>query len=578
ILEIMKDLSAATACFDEGFWHTALGDKDQDKKKSQLFASISSGLASALKVLPATIDALEETEISAVDPFYGAAITAKEDTARVKLTTPLGKLQMAGYLAFAALSYVAGLGVEGTKAYAAWLNAENEVQEAEKKMLPAYLQEQCAEELRKEHPDWTEKQISDEAKKKAEEMAETDGDALLEKNHDAIDKMLEEGDSADEFAALRRAKWHKMGRSIAQSLAETLIPEAVAFIAVCTKAGKFTSASRLGGLLLCAEDSNAVMGARKETRVSSDEKLFLAAGTGHSIYSRYTKGDTLQERLETDFGLAGGDSAVVQRADVLSGLALKKSEHTSLGTISAQAKDAITLTTKYKQADIARALAGCSTELADATTALGLHVKEFGTDAPGLTAALGTAATNMTALAAQFAAPPPEYTELSLGRSGAKQQAKLACQGAGCTISLAGTATDSSGVFEAKMANAGSTSTLELKNDSAQVKATKGADASSLSLASKIAKLASKDSSLDIDGARKQAVLEAGGASRLEIHANSGFHFKSDKNFVANVSKSIKLNASDVSLLKGKVKFSNASIDAKASGSVSLKGGMIKIG
>ncbi|MBO4296164.1 MAG: type VI secretion system tip protein VgrG, partial [Desulfovibrio sp.] len=83
ILEIMKDLSAATACFDEGFWHTALGDKDQDKKKSQLFASISSGLASALKVLPASIDALEETDISAVDPFYGAAITAKEDSARM---------------------------------------------------------------------------------------------------------------------------------------------------------------------------------------------------------------------------------------------------------------------------------------------------------------------------------------------------------------------------------------------------------------------------------------------------------------------------------------------------------------
>ena len=40
----------------------------------------------------------------------------------------------------------------------------------------------------------------------------------------------------------------------------------------------------------------------------------------------------------------------------------------------------------------------------------------------------------------------------------------------------------------------------------------------------------------------------------------------------------MQLNGSQVTLLKGKVSFSNAKIDAKASGTVTLSAGMIKLG
>ena len=40
----------------------------------------------------------------------------------------------------------------------------------------------------------------------------------------------------------------------------------------------------------------------------------------------------------------------------------------------------------------------------------------------------------------------------------------------------------------------------------------------------------------------------------------------------------MQINGTQISLLKGKVKCSNASIEAKASGNVSIAGGMIKIG
>ncbi|MBO4683835.1 MAG: hypothetical protein J5600_00735, partial [Desulfovibrio sp.] len=214
-----------------------------------------------------------------------------------------------------------------------------------------------------------------------------------------------------------------------------------------------------------------------------------------------------------------------------------------------------------------------------AQTNLGVHAAEFGTDAAAITGDIAAEATRLTTLKAKFTAPPTEHTTLKLGKNGAKQQAKLDCQGAGCTISLAGTATDTTGVFEAKMANSGGadTSALELKDDSASLKAVKGADTSSLSLASKKAALASKETSLELDGAKKNATLTAGG-NTMKVLSNNGFSIKTDKSFSVTADSSVSINGSQVTLLKGKIKFSDASIDAKASGSVSISGGMIKIG
>ncbi|MBR5049994.1 MAG: hypothetical protein IKX75_01500, partial [Desulfovibrio sp.] len=200
-----------------------------------------------------------------------------------------------------------------------------------------------------------------------------------------------------------------------------------------------------------------------------------------------------------------------------------------------------------------------------------------GTDAAAITGDIAAEATRLTTLKAKFTAPPTEHTTLELGKNGAKQQAKLDCLGAGCTISLAGTATDTTGVFEAKMANSGSTSNLELKNDSAQVKAAKGADNSSLSLASKKATLASKEVKLDLDGQGKKATLTAGN-QKVEINDQNGYAFKTKQGFYVNAQTSVQINGQSISLLKGKIKFSDASIQAKASGSVSISGGMIKIG
>ncbi|MBR6468159.1 MAG: hypothetical protein IKT16_08385, partial [Desulfovibrio sp.] len=205
------------------------------------------------------------------------------------------------------------------------------------------------------------------------------------------------------------------------------------------------------------------------------------------------------------------------------------------------------------------------------------HAAEFGTDAAAITGDIAAEATRLTTLKAKFTAPPTEHTTLELGKNGAKQQAKLDCLGAGCTISLAGTATDTTGVFEAKMANSGSTSNLELKNDSAQVKAAKGADNSSLSLASKKATLASKEVKLDLDGQGKKATLTAGN-QKVEINDQNGYAFKTKQGFYVNAQTSVQINGQSISLLKGKIKFSDASIQAKASGSVSISGGMIKIG
>ena len=48
--------------------------------------------------------------------------------------------------------------------------------------------------------------------------------------------------------------------------------------------------------------------------------------------------------------------------------------------------------------------------------------------------------------------------------------------------------------------------------------------------------------------------------------------------FYVNAQTSVQINGQSIALLKGKIKFSDASIEAKASGSVSISAGMIKIG
>ena len=93
---------------------------------------------------------------------------------------------------------------------------------------------------------------------------------------------------------------------------------------------------------------------------------------------------------------------------------------------------------------------------------------------------------------ASAASPRPPIPAPEPGKSGARQQARLECRGAGRTASLAGTAADTAGVFEAKMAKSGSKSSLELKRGAAGIKASKGSGESGLSLAGRRANPASK--------------------------------------------------------------------------------------
>ncbi|MBO4296163.1 MAG: hypothetical protein J5863_05345, partial [Desulfovibrio sp.] len=150
---------------------------------------------------------------------------------------------------------------------------------------------------------------------------------------------------------------------------------------------------------------------------------------------------------------------------------------------------------------------------------------------------------------------------------------------AGCTISLAGTATDTTGVFTAKMANSAGadTSTLELKDDSASLKAAKGASDSSLSLASTKATLASKEVKLELDGEGKGATLTAG-SHKVDVNDQNGWAFTSKKDFAIDASADVKIDGQNVSLIKGKFKFSEAAFSAKTSGTLTLESGMIKIG
>ena len=100
---------------------------------------------------------------------------------------------------------------------------------------------------------------------------------------------------------------------------------------------------------------------------------------------------------------------------------------------------------------------------------------------------------------------------------------------------------------------------------------------SSLGLSSKKAALASQEVKLELDGQGKKATLKAGN-QQVEINDSNGYTFKTQQGFFVNASQNVQINGTQISLLKGKVKFSNASIEAKASGNVSIAGGMIKIG
>ncbi len=577
ILEALKALSGATAVCDEAFLHAAIGsDKDADRKKSQTWASVAAGLTDLLKAFPATYEAVVGAgAIGATDPFYGAAVTSAQGRSTVALNTPMDKLHMRAYLAFAILSFLVGCGTEGVKAVAAWLSSEKDIQEEKKKALVVLLTEKYAEELEKAHPDWSDAKIQDEAKIKAQIDVDQNGGALLEQYMAEVDKMLDEAGIS--FDVAKRARWHKMGRAIGQSLATTLVPELAATIAVWKKSGKITSASQLGGLLLCAQDSNAVIAARKDARISSDKNLFLAAGAGQSIFARYKKESDLADKLKNDLALGGSDSSIALRADVVKTAALKDIESVAAGRIKAEAADSITFTTKYDNAAIARIAKGCAEEAEAAAVAAPLHVQDFGTDAATLAASLATDAGLLHGLEAMFAAPPADHATLQIGKNGMKQHVKIACQSPGCAIGIAGTATDAAGELSMKMENAGgSVSSLGLKDDKAEIKASKGGGESSLSLAGKTAALASMNAKFSLDGNGNSAALKAG-ENEMKAEAG-GFTFKTNASFAVNAPQGVKIDGAKIDLLGGKVTFSEASIGAKASGVLKLEGSMIKIG
>ncbi|MCR5258590.1 MAG: hypothetical protein K6E40_10590, partial [Desulfovibrio sp.] len=472
----MKALSGVTAVCDEAFLHAAMGkEKDADRKKSQTWASVAAGLTDLLKAFPATFEAVAGTgAIGAKDPFYGAAVTSAQGKSTVALNTPMDAVHMKVYLAFAVLSFLVGCGTEGSKAVAAWLSSEKSIQESKKKALVVLLTGDYAEELRKENPDWPPEKVMEEAKIQAQLSVDAKGGVLLSENAEEVDKML--ADAGITFNVAERAKWHKMGRSIGQSLATTLIPELVATIAVWKKSGKVTGGTQLGGLLFCAQDSNAVLAARKDARISSDKNLFLAAGAGQSVYARFKKESDLANKLKSDLRLGTDDSSIALRADAVKTVALKDVNTLAAGKIKAEAADSITFTTKYDNAAIARIAKGCAKEAEVAAEEAELHVQTFGTDAPGLLAGLGVAAGQLHGLEAKFAAPPTDHATLQLGKDGMKQQVKIACQSPGCAIGITGTATDTAGELNLKMENAGgSVSSLGLKDDKAEIKASKGA-------------------------------------------------------------------------------------------------------
>ncbi len=577
ILQAMKALAGVTAVCDEAFLHAAMGkEKDADRKKSQTWASVAAGLTDLLKAFPATFEAVAGTgAIGAKDPFYGAAVTSAQGKSTVALNTPMDAVHMKVYLAFAVLSFLVGCGTEGSKAVAAWLSSEKSIQESKKKALVVMLTGDYAEELRKEHPDWPPEKVLEEAKIQAQLSVDAKGGALLSENAEEVDKMLEEAGIT--FNVAERAKWHKMGRSIGQSLATTLIPELVATIAVWKKSGKVTGGTQLGGLLLCAQDSNAVLAARKDTRISSDKNLFLAAGSGQSIFARYKQESDLADKLTNDLSLGDNDSTIAMRADAIKAAALKDIESVAAGRIKAEAADSITFTTKYDNAAIARIAKGCAEEAEAAAAAAPLHVQDLGTDAGAIAARLATDAGQLHGMEAMFAAPPADHATFKLGKDGTKQQVKINCQSPGCAIGIAGTATDAAGELSMKMENAGgSVSSLGLKDDKAEIKASKGGGESSLSLAGKKADLASMNARFSLDGNGNSAALKAG-ENDMKAEAG-GFSFKTNADFAVKATQNVKLDGTKVDLLGGNVSFTKAAIDAKASGTLKLDASIIKIG
>jgi hypothetical protein len=109
------------------------------------------------------------------------------------------------------------------------------------------------------------------------------------------------------------------------------------------------------------------------------------------------------------------------------------------------------------------------------------------------------------------------------------------------------------------------------------MKASKDSAESSLSLASTSARLASKEVEFKLDGAGSKASLKAG-SQQLDDSDSDGYSFTTKKKFTVSADSDVELNGSQISLLKGKVKFSDSSIDASASGTVSISGSMVKIG
>ena len=572
LLEALKLLSACTEASSEAFWHSLYGGDDSTWSKAQTWQSVAEGLTAVLKGIPAAYEAaVNAGALAAVDPFYGAAITAGTDSSAVKLTAPMDKVQIAGYLTFAALALLIGTGSEGLKSVASWLSSEKEIQEQEKKALKIYLQEQYEEELRKEHPEWSEDQIENEAKTKASIEVEQSDSTLIDKYRAQIDDMIEE--SGSDFARYEQARWHKMGRSIAHSAVENLIPEMISFIAVCMKSGKFTSSKNIGGLLLCGRDSNAVLVARKNVNVGADRNMLLCAGPGQSLCDRFTKENDLASNLASDFSLADGDRSIVMPADALTAAAMKDIKLLAKGKMTAGGIGGAVLTTRPDNGILGNVAKGRLRDAGNAALAAGVHAAEYGTDAAVIANEMAQASADMTAATAALAVPPPDYAELTLDG----HKAKLDCEGTGPAVDIGGTALGSDGRIDLKMNNAGgSVASLSLKDGLAELKQSKGQANAGLSLEGSAAKLNGKDVKLGLDGDADSASIETGkGALKLE---SAGVALKSDASVKISGKQGIDLDGSQVSFFGGTVKATKDSLSATLTGSVKIDGGIIRIG
>ncbi len=190
---------------------------------------------------------------------------------------------------------------------------------------------------------------------------------------------------------------------------------------------------------------------------------------------------------------------------------------------------------------------------------------------------LAAATANMTATKASFTTEPTECTTLELGSDGTERQAALSCKGAGCRISLAGTATDSKGAFEAEMTHARSESTLDLEDVAAEMKTVKDSAASSLSLADTSAALPGKEIEFKLDGADSQASLKAG-KQQLDINDSSVYSFTTKKGSASAPIRKCSSTAPRSPCSRARSSSPTPPIDAPASGTVSISANMVKIG